>query len=78
MTFESGHRGHWYRCINGHIFTIADCGGATVVSHCNECGARIGGTGHQTVSGVEQARDLEGIAESLGAEASPWPWNQNV
>ena len=35
-------QGHWYKCPNGHIYAIADCGGATEESACNECGALIG------------------------------------
>lgn len=75
---EYRHRGHWYTCPNGHIFTIADCGGATMTSQCHECGAVIGGTGHATVQGVQQAVNLERIAESQGAVQSPWGWNRNV
>ncbi|PVF97899.1 P-loop containing nucleoside triphosphate hydrolase protein [Serendipita vermifera] len=78
FTAEYTHRGHWYTCANGHIFTIADCGGAVVVSRCNECGEPIGGTGHRTLNGVRQAADLERIAGEHGAQASPWRWNENV
>ncbi|CAG8748806.1 13707_t:CDS:2, partial [Acaulospora colombiana] len=68
---------HWYTCVNGHIFTIANCGGANQVSRCNECGEPIGGTNYQTVSGVRQAVDLERIAGEHGAMPSPWGWNGN-
>lgn len=75
---EYSHRGHWYTCPNGHIFTIADCGGAVTTSRCNECGATIGGSGHQIAAGVRQATNLEQIAASQGARQSPWAWNGNV
>lgn len=35
-------KGHWFRCPNGHIYAIGDCGGAMEISKCNECGAAIG------------------------------------
>ena len=25
-------KGHWYKCPNGHVYAIGDCGGATVES----------------------------------------------
>lgn len=51
--------GHWYYCANGHPFTIGDCGGATEVSRCPECGSLVGGQDHLTVYGVTRAHDLE-------------------
>ena len=41
------NRSGWYRCENGHIYGIGDCGGAVEAATCNECGARIGGSGHR-------------------------------
>ena len=38
--------GHAFKCPNGHLYFIADCGGAMMESQCNECGARIGGGSH--------------------------------
>ncbi|XP_046620436.1 NFX1-type zinc finger-containing protein 1-like isoform X3 [Neodiprion virginianus] len=40
-------QGHWYKCPNGHIYAIGDCGRAMQESHCNECGAAIGGSSHR-------------------------------
>lgn len=40
-------QGHWYKCPNGHIYAIGDCGQAMQESKCNECGARIGGGSHR-------------------------------
>jgi hypothetical protein len=42
--------GHFFTCPNGHIYVIGDCGGATVEARCGECGARIGGSGHNVRS----------------------------
>ncbi|CAG2066604.1 unnamed protein product, partial [Timema podura] len=40
-------QGHWFKCPNGHIYVITECGGAMEVGKCNECGAAIGGTQHR-------------------------------
>uniref|UniRef100_A0A1X7ULC4 RZ-type domain-containing protein n=1 Tax=Amphimedon queenslandica TaxID=400682 RepID=A0A1X7ULC4_AMPQE len=34
--------GAWYKCPNGHFYAIGECGGATQVTKCPECGADIG------------------------------------
>ncbi|KAF7588506.1 hypothetical protein BBP40_005642 [Aspergillus hancockii] len=59
MAREFRGTGHWYYCENNHPFTIGECGGAMEISRCPECGARVGGQGHETVSGVSRANDLE-------------------
>ncbi len=38
---------HWYECPNGHPYFIGECGGAMQVGRCIECGAEVGGGGHQ-------------------------------
>ncbi|KAL8181432.1 UNVERIFIED_CONTAM: hypothetical protein K2H54_001711 [Gekko kuhli] len=40
-------KGHWYRCPKGHLYTIGECGRPMQESQCPECGAAIGGSGHQ-------------------------------
>jgi hypothetical protein len=42
-----GKKGSWYKCPNGHIYNIGECGGATVEGRCNECNERIGGRNHR-------------------------------
>lgn len=44
-------QGHWYKCPNGHIYAIGDCGGAMEQRQCPDCGATIGGTHHRLVQG---------------------------
>ncbi|KAH1177640.1 hypothetical protein KIL84_011342 [Mauremys mutica] len=39
-------RGHWYRCPQGHLYTIGECGRPMQQSSCPECGATIGGHNH--------------------------------
>ena len=36
-------KGHFFKCPNGHLFVIGECGGAMEEAKCNECGAKIGG-----------------------------------
>ncbi|DBA99354.1 TPA: hypothetical protein ACH3X3_011954 [Trebouxia sp. C0006] len=58
-------QGHFYRCPNGHPYVIGDCGGATQAASCPECGARIGGTGHQLTSGNTQHQELASLARQV-------------
>ena len=59
--------GHWYKCPNGHIYYIGECGGAMQESRCNECGAAIGGGSHRLVSDNAHAPEMDGSA------AAAWP-----
>ncbi|XP_022837763.1 NFX1-type zinc finger-containing protein 1-like [Spodoptera litura] len=52
--------GHWYKCPNGHIYCIGECGGAMQVSTCPECKARIGGTSHALLPGNQHAPEMDG------------------
>ena len=36
-------KGHWFKCPNGHIYCIGECGGAMEKSVCPECKSEIGG-----------------------------------
>ncbi|CAL4099740.1 unnamed protein product, partial [Meganyctiphanes norvegica] len=44
-------QGHWYKCPNGHIYCIANCGQANQAAKCPECSASIGGVNHNLVHG---------------------------
>lgn len=61
--FEDFMRGHAYRCPNGHLYVIGECGGAMQRSRCAECGAPIGGAHHQLDSSNRRAGD---VLEQLG------------
>lgn len=65
MATEFGVTGHWYRCVNGHLFTIGECGGAMETARCPQCGAQVGGTDHTVARGVTRADDLEEEFEGL-------------
>ncbi|CAG8539754.1 2857_t:CDS:2 [Paraglomus brasilianum] len=41
--------GRWFVCPKQHPYYIGDCGGATQISKCPECGAVIGGVNHKVV-----------------------------
>jgi len=73
---EFGYGGHYYTCPNGHIYVIADCGGANQVSQCPECGAQVGGSGHNLLSGNRRAEDMERLATQEGYRESPWQWGR--
>ena len=36
----------WYKCPNGHLYVVGECGGPMQESICPECRARIGGANH--------------------------------
>lgn len=59
MAREFRGTGHWYRCANGHPFTVGECGGPMQQAQCPQCGAPIGGQHHQAAEGVTRADDLE-------------------
>jgi len=42
---------HWKECPNGHIYSIADCGGAMETSKCPSCKSTIGGNNHTLATG---------------------------
>ncbi|KAL8876960.1 MAG: hypothetical protein Q9198_004931 [Flavoplaca austrocitrina] len=59
MVREVGATGHWYYCVNGHPFTVGECGGPMQESKCPECDAPVGGQNHLAAEGVRHAGDLE-------------------
>ena len=72
------HRGHWYTCPNGHIFSIGECGGAMQASRCNECGEAIGGGSHTLLNTNRRADLMERIAAEQGQQGSPWQWGRGA
>lgn len=59
MSKEFSGTGHWYRCINGHPFTVGECGMPMQLALCPECGANVGGQSHRPTEGVTHANDIE-------------------
>jgi len=70
------HAGHFYRCPNGHLYVIGDCGGAAERAPCPECGETIGGTGHTLEATNTRATDFESLHLQQGASPSPWAWGR--
>jgi hypothetical protein len=46
-------------CVNGHPFTVGECGMPMETSRFPECGERVGGAHHRAVEGVTRAEDIE-------------------
>ncbi|CAG9786641.1 unnamed protein product [Diatraea saccharalis] len=61
-------QGHWYKCPNGHIYCITECGGASQISKCNECGATIGGVNHRLLSTNTVAGEMDGAQHPAWSE----------
>lgn len=59
MQGEFSGTGHWYRCENGHPFTVGECGMPMEATRCPQCDAPIGGRNHRSAAGVQHARDIE-------------------
>eukprot|EP00899_Mesostigma_viride_P003087 jgi/Mesvir1/1277/Mv16252-RA.2 len=55
--------GGWYRCPNGHPYSIGECGGAMEVARCPTCGSRIGGQEHRLLDDNQNALDIDGAEE---------------
>ncbi|XP_064072681.1 NFX1-type zinc finger-containing protein 1-like [Vanessa tameamea] len=51
--------GQWFKCPNGHFYSINRCGGAMVESICIECKARIGGTNHRLLGDNKHAPEID-------------------
>ncbi|KAG8720714.1 hypothetical protein FRC09_009100 [Ceratobasidium sp. 395] len=68
------HTGHFYQCPNGHPYVIGECGGAMQQSTCPECGARIGGSHHQSLAGNTHANEFVNLARQGGIEDPGWAW----
>ena len=62
--------GSWYKCPNGHIYNIGECGGAMEESTCPECNARIGGSSHRLRSDNTHARDFDGSQHAAWSEGA--------
>lgn len=59
MTADFQGTGHWYRCVNGHPFTVGECGAPMQTSRCPQCGETVGGQEHRNATGVTHANDIE-------------------
>ncbi|KAI0468176.1 hypothetical protein F4859DRAFT_524665 [Xylaria cf. heliscus] len=66
MSREFLGTGHWYKCQNGHPFTVGECGMPMEETLCPECGAAVGGTNHEVAEGVQHDADMDAIGAAIG------------
>lgn len=57
--------GRWFKCENGHVYVVTECGGATELGRCNECGGSIGGENHALVKKNYLASEMDGAEGPL-------------
>ncbi|TKS70677.1 Zinc finger-containing protein 1 [Collichthys lucidus] len=62
--------GHWYKCPNGHVYLITECGGANESRTCPNCDATIGGANHTLASGNQVATEMDGSQHPAWSEAN--------
>lgn len=62
--------GHWYKCPNGHVYLITECGGAVESRKCPDCNATIGGASHRLASGNQVASEMDGSQHPAWSEAN--------
>lgn len=62
--------GHWYKCPNGHIYVITECGGAMEQRKCPDCSATIGGESHRLASGNAVATEMDGSQHPAWSETN--------
>ncbi|NWX58607.1 ZNFX1 protein, partial [Promerops cafer] len=63
-------RGHWFKCKNGHIYVIGECGGAMERSTCPECHEVIGGTNHALESSNSLAPEMDGATHAAWSDVA--------
>ncbi|KAG7387259.1 hypothetical protein PHYPSEUDO_014545 [Phytophthora pseudosyringae] len=61
MQTELRGSGHWYRCENGHSYTIGECGMAMEETRCPECNAPVGGRDHTLVQGSRHDSRMDSL-----------------
>ncbi|XP_046375706.2 NFX1-type zinc finger-containing protein 1-like [Haliotis rufescens] len=60
------NRGHWYKCKEGHVYAIGECGRAYEEATCPECGGAVGGDAHRLTEDNAWAPEMD------DAEELPW------
>ncbi|KAK2188518.1 hypothetical protein NP493_129g00009 [Ridgeia piscesae] len=63
-------KGHWFKCPNGHIYAIGECGGATEEATCPECQATIGDTQHRLRSDNSLATEMDGASHAAWSDTA--------
>ena len=63
-------QGHWFKCPNGHVYCITECGRATEESKCPDCKATIGGTSHRLRDDNRLAPEMDGARHAAFSDAA--------
>ncbi|NXS77528.1 ZNFX1 protein, partial [Erpornis zantholeuca] len=63
-------RGHWFKCKNGHIYVIGECGGAMQRGTCPECHEVIGGMNHTLESSNSLAPEMDGATHAAWSDVA--------
>ncbi|XP_006881685.1 PREDICTED: NFX1-type zinc finger-containing protein 1 [Elephantulus edwardii] len=63
-------RGHWFKCPNGHVYVISECGGAMQRGTCPDCKAVIGGERHTLESSNRLASEMDGAQHAAWSETA--------
>ena len=64
--------GSWYKCPQGHVYNIGECGGAMEESRCPECNSTIGGRSHRLHTSNVHAGDFD------GSQHAAWSTGANI
>ena len=54
------HQGNWFKCSNGHVYAIGECGEALETAQCPECPEVVGGVRRRLVGTSTQALEMDG------------------
>ncbi|KAL3857882.1 hypothetical protein ACJMK2_012511 [Sinanodonta woodiana] len=65
---DFSEKGHWYKCKNGHVYAIGECGGAMAEGKCPECQETIGGSSHRLRDDNQLASEMDGAKFSAWSE----------
>uniref|UniRef100_A0A8C0YTZ7 Zinc finger NFX1-type containing 1 n=2 Tax=Canis lupus familiaris TaxID=9615 RepID=A0A8C0YTZ7_CANLF len=63
-------RGHWFKCPNGHIYVISDCGGAMQRGTCPDCKEVIGGINHTLERSNQLASEMDGAQHAAWSDTA--------
>ncbi|XP_078092539.1 NFX1-type zinc finger-containing protein 1 isoform X1 [Mustelus asterias] len=63
-------QGHWFKCPNGHVYVITECGGAMQRAKCPDCNAAIGGMNHALENSNQVASEMDGAQYSAWSDVA--------
>lgn len=72
-SFNSSQKtGHWFKCKNGHVYCITECGGAMQEAKCpvKGCSTMIGGQQHRLRGDQALATEMDGARHAAWSDAN--------